>query len=78
MFIYTDSDIEEIKRIVREDDYKLVLICRDSILREDNYVDFFNEMGRQGLTVYDAVRDNNIDLFFSNNKTESIQYVKRR
>ena len=78
LFIYTDSDIEEIKRIVREDDYKFVLICRDSILREDNYVDFFNEMGRHGLNVYDAVRDNNIDLFFSNNKTESIQYVKRR
>ena len=78
LFIDTDSDIEIIKRLKSQGDFRIILLFNSNEYDGELFVDFFNQLEKNGIYVYDMIRKSEFDLYFSNNKTDSMQYVKGR
>ncbi len=78
LFIDINSDIDEIKRIKNNGKYRIILLYDSPEYNKELFEAFFKVLDKNNVFVYDLMRRCDFDLYFTNNKSNNMQFVKRR
>ncbi len=78
LFIDIDSDIDVIKAIKNNGEYRIIMLYDSLGYDGEEYVKYFEKLDRNNIYVYDMIKRSEFDLYFSNNKIKNKFYIKER